>query len=128
MWQAVLLAFLAGVLAANASPHFAKGIAAERFPTVFGSSPVINVLAGWSGLALAALCLWGAHPARHPGGASVRERHENDPIAAQSAAIPRAVLADEHAVAERTAHRRPRARNAERGSRDHLRSHTKLSP
>ncbi|MER7182743.1 hypothetical protein ABT404_25255 [Streptomyces hyaluromycini] len=67
MWQAVLLAFLAGILAANAYPHFAKGIAAERFPTVFGSSPVVNVLAGWSGLALAGLCLWGAHPVRHPG-------------------------------------------------------------
>jgi hypothetical protein len=67
MWQAVLLAFLAGLLAANAYPHFAKGIAAERFPTVFGSSPVVNVLAGWSGLALAGLCLWGAHPVRHPG-------------------------------------------------------------
>ena len=69
MWQAVLLAFLAGALAANGYPHFAKGIAAERFPTIFGSSPVVNVLAGWSGLALAGLCLWGAHPVRHPGGA-----------------------------------------------------------
>ena len=46
MWQAVLLASLAGVLAANAYPHFAKGITAQRFPTVFGSSPVVNVLAG----------------------------------------------------------------------------------
>jgi hypothetical protein len=69
MWQAVLLGFLAGVLAANAYPHFTKGITAERFPTVFGSSPVVNVLAGWSGLAIAGLCLWGAHPVRHPGGA-----------------------------------------------------------
>ncbi|MFC8719061.1 hypothetical protein [Kitasatospora sp. NPDC057198] len=68
MWQAVLLAFLAGVLGANASPHFAKGVTAERFPTVFGSSPVVNVLAGWAGLALAGLCLLGAHPVRHPGG------------------------------------------------------------
>src|SRR5947207_2886308 len=39
MWQAVLLAFLAGLLGADAYPHFTKGIAAERFPTVFGSSP-----------------------------------------------------------------------------------------
>jgi hypothetical protein len=67
MWQAVLLAFLAGVLGANAYPHFTMGITAQRFPTVFGSSPVVNVLAGWSGLALAGLCLWGAHPVRHPG-------------------------------------------------------------
>jgi hypothetical protein len=67
MWQAVLLAFLAGLLGANAYPHFAQGITAHRFPTVFGSSPVVNVLAGWSGLTLAALCLWGAHPVRHPG-------------------------------------------------------------
>ncbi|MFF4342202.1 hypothetical protein ACFY00_20010 [Kitasatospora sp. NPDC001540] len=69
MWQAVLLAFLAGLLAANAYPHFTKGIAAERFPTVFGTSPLANVLAGWAGLALAGLCLLGAHPVRHPGGA-----------------------------------------------------------
>src|SRR3954453_13323377 len=69
MWQAVLLAFLAGLLAANASPHFAKGITAQRFPTVFGSSPVVNVLVGWSGLAIAGLCLCGAHPVRHPGAA-----------------------------------------------------------
>ena len=27
---------------------------------------MINVLAGWSGLALAGLCLWGARPVRHP--------------------------------------------------------------
>ena len=67
MVQALLLAFLAGLLAGNAFPHFAKGIAAERFPTVFGSAPVVNVLAGWAGLALAGLCLWGAHPVRHPG-------------------------------------------------------------
>ncbi|TNC28634.1 hypothetical protein [Amycolatopsis alkalitolerans] len=67
MWQAVLLALLAGVLGANAYPHFTKGITAQRFLTVFGSSPVVNVLAGWSGLALAGLCLWGAHPVRYPG-------------------------------------------------------------
>jgi hypothetical protein len=67
MWRAVLLAFLAGLLAANAYPHFAKGITAERFPTVFGSSPLVNFLAGWTGLMLAGLCLWGAHPVRHPG-------------------------------------------------------------
>jgi hypothetical protein len=59
MWQAVPLAFLAGLLAANAYPHFAKGITAERFPTVFGSSPLVNFLAGWTGLTLAGLCLWG---------------------------------------------------------------------
>jgi len=67
MWQQVLLAFLAGVLGCNAYPHFARGITAQRFPTVFGSSPVVHVIAGWSGLTLAALCLWGAHPTRHPG-------------------------------------------------------------
>jgi hypothetical protein len=67
MLQAVLLASLAGVLAANAYPHFTKGIVAQRFPTSFGSSPVVNVIAGWAGLVLAGLCLWGAHPVRHPG-------------------------------------------------------------
>ncbi len=67
MWQTALLAFLSGLLGANAYPHFTKGVTAARFPTVFGSSPVVNVLAGWSGLAVAGLCLWGAHPVRHPG-------------------------------------------------------------
>ena len=67
MWQAMLLSFLAGVLGGNAYPHFTSGITARKFPTVFGASPVVNLIAGWSGLAVAGLCLWGAHPVRHPG-------------------------------------------------------------
>jgi hypothetical protein len=67
MWQTIGLAFLAGVLGGNAVPHFVKGITKETYPTVFGSSPVVNLLAGWSGLVFAALCVAGAHVGRHPG-------------------------------------------------------------
>jgi hypothetical protein len=34
------------VFGANATPHFVKGIAKEPFPTPFGPSPVVNVVAG----------------------------------------------------------------------------------
>jgi hypothetical protein len=67
MWQAIMLGFLAGVLGANAFPHFVKGITRQPFPTVFGSAPWVNLLAGWTGLALAGVCLWGAHPVHQPG-------------------------------------------------------------
>ncbi|MEO3794382.1 hypothetical protein ABGB14_29570 [Nonomuraea sp. B10E15] len=48
MTQTILLSFLAGVLAANATPHFVKGITRERFPTLFGTSPLVNLVAGWA--------------------------------------------------------------------------------
>jgi hypothetical protein len=67
MWQTVGLSFLAGVLGANAVPHFVKGITKETYPTIFGSSPVVNLIAGWSGLVLTALCVSWAHVGRHPG-------------------------------------------------------------
>jgi hypothetical protein len=57
MWQTALLTFLAGILAGNAIPHFVKGITRERYPTVFGASPIVNLLVGWSGLVVAALLL-----------------------------------------------------------------------
>jgi hypothetical protein len=66
MWPTIGLSFLAGLLGANATPHFVKGITRERYPTVFGGSPVVNVVAGWCGLCVAAAALAGAHPARHP--------------------------------------------------------------
>jgi hypothetical protein len=33
MWQTILLSFLAGAMAANAMPHFVKGITREPYPT-----------------------------------------------------------------------------------------------
>ncbi|MDF5751423.1 hypothetical protein [Spongiactinospora sp. TRM90649] len=66
MGQTVLLAFLAGLIGANSVPHFVRGITGERYPTVFGDSPVINVVAGWAGLVLTVLCVRWAHPDRAP--------------------------------------------------------------
>jgi hypothetical protein len=66
MWQTVGLSFLAGLLGANAVPHFVKGITKETYPSVFGSSPVVNLIAGWAGLVLATLCVHGAHIGRYP--------------------------------------------------------------
>ncbi|MFJ2828026.1 hypothetical protein ACIPC1_10520 [Streptomyces sp. NPDC087263] len=50
-----VLSFLAGVLAANATPHFVKGITKERFPTPFGDGPLINLVAGWGMYVITAL-------------------------------------------------------------------------
>jgi hypothetical protein len=69
MLQSVLLTFLAGVFVANGTPHFVKGVTRERFPTVFGGGPVVNLLAGWTMLVLVAPALLWAHPERHPAAA-----------------------------------------------------------
>ena len=61
-----ILSLLAGACAGNAVPHFIKGATKERFPTVFGTSPVINVVAGWTGFVLAALLVHWAAVQRHP--------------------------------------------------------------
>lgn len=54
MWHLVL-SLLAGVMGANAVPHFVKGVVGERFPNVLGNSPLSNAVAGLLGLALAVL-------------------------------------------------------------------------
>ena len=66
MSQLIILSFLAGVFGGNAFPHFAKGIAKEPYPTVFGTSPVINFVAGCLGFLIAALFLFAAHVDLHP--------------------------------------------------------------
>lgn len=66
MTQTILLSFLAGVLAANATPHFVKGITRERFPTLFGTGPLVNLVAGWAMYVIAATLLIGAQLDRHP--------------------------------------------------------------
>jgi hypothetical protein len=66
MWQTVGLSFLAGVLGANSVPHFVKGITKETYPSVFGSSPVVNLIAGWAGFVLTVLCGHWAHVGRYP--------------------------------------------------------------
>lgn len=67
MWQTIVLSFLAGVMGGNAIPHFVKGITKETYPTVFGNSPVPNLLAGWTGLVLTALLVYWADVERYPG-------------------------------------------------------------
>lgn len=66
MWSTSILALLAGVFAINAIPHLVKGLTQERFPTPFGGSPVINVIAGWAMLLLAGLLTMWAHVDRFP--------------------------------------------------------------
>ena len=71
MWQTALLTFLAGILGGNAIPHFVKGITKERYPTVFGASPIVNLVAGWTGLVAAALLLHAAGVDTHAGVAAI---------------------------------------------------------
>lgn len=66
MVLAVLLGFASGTFAANATPHFVKGITGERFPTPFGGSPVINVVAGWAMYAGAVVLAVASRPGSHP--------------------------------------------------------------
>ena len=65
MPQTVILSLLAGILAANGTPHFVKGITREPFPSLFGPAPLVNLVAGWVLYAVAAVLLELAHPAAH---------------------------------------------------------------
>ncbi|MEV8435967.1 hypothetical protein AB0425_01205 [Actinosynnema sp. NPDC051121] len=71
MWHPIVLSFLAGVMAANATPHFVRGITKRPFPTPFGPSPVVNFVAGWAMYVLAALLAVWAEVTRHPVAAGV---------------------------------------------------------
>jgi hypothetical protein len=66
MTQTLILSFLAGLLGANATPHFVKGITKEQFPTPFSASPLVNLIAGWAGYVLTAFLLLWAHVNHHP--------------------------------------------------------------
>lgn len=71
MIQSLLLRFFEGVFGANAIPHFVKGITKEPFPTPFGPSPVINVVAGWGMFVLAGLLGYWTHIEEYPMGAII---------------------------------------------------------
>ena len=60
------LAFLGGLLAGNAVPHFVRGITRQRCPNALGGGPVPNVVAGWAGLVLAVVALHAAFHVREP--------------------------------------------------------------
>jgi len=66
MLLTLLFSFGGGLLGANAVPHFVKGITKERYPCLFGNSPVPNLLAGWVGLILAGWLLYAADLREHP--------------------------------------------------------------
>ena len=66
MTSTIVLCFIAGLLAANATPHFVKGITKEPFPTPFSPAPLPNLIGGWAMYLLAALLLLWAHTGRHP--------------------------------------------------------------
>jgi hypothetical protein len=65
MWQALILSFVAGVLGANGTPHFIKGITKEQFPNSLGNTPSANLVAGWFMYVLTAVALVYAHPQHH---------------------------------------------------------------
>jgi apolipoprotein N-acyltransferase len=66
MLRTLCLAFLAGVMGANALPHFLSGITAREYPNLTGNSAVRNGVAGWAGLVIAgALLLWSDAGAHH---------------------------------------------------------------
>ena len=71
MWTTILLTFFAGVFAANATPHFVKGITKEPFPTPLGHGPLINLVAGWGMYVIAALLLASADVTAWPWPAAV---------------------------------------------------------
>jgi hypothetical protein len=62
----IILSFFAGVIGANAIPHFVKGITKESYPMVFGNSSVPNLIAGWVGLVLSALLGYWARVDHYP--------------------------------------------------------------
>jgi hypothetical protein len=53
VWHTILLSALAGLMGANAVPHFVKGMVGEQFPNVWGNDSLRNAVAGTLGLALA---------------------------------------------------------------------------
>jgi hypothetical protein len=64
VWHTILLSALAGLMGANAVPHFVKGMVGEQFPNVWGNDSLRNAVAGTLGLALAvAICCWADLPA-----------------------------------------------------------------
>jgi hypothetical protein len=67
MWQLYIFSFLAGLFAANGTPHFIKGAMGLKHQTPFAkhSSAVVNVCWGWINLVVAVIFLHFAHVRTH---------------------------------------------------------------
>ena len=67
MCQLYVFSFLAGLFAANGTPHFIKGVSGQKHQTPFGkhSSAVVNVCWGWINLVVAAIFLHFGHVRAH---------------------------------------------------------------
>ncbi len=65
MLPAILLAFLAGLMALNGVPHFVAGITGHEFPNLTGNSATNNALGGLAAFAIAAALLAVAHVDAH---------------------------------------------------------------
>jgi len=67
MWQLYVYSLVAGLFGANGVPHFIKGITGKKFNTPFGkpSSPVFNVIWGWTNFVVALLFLYWANVHQH---------------------------------------------------------------
>lgn len=65
MWP-IACTFLAGLFAANGTPHFVKGITAETYPCVLGNSPTPNLIAGWASFVVASIFGYWSDVPRYP--------------------------------------------------------------
>jgi O-antigen/teichoic acid export membrane protein len=66
MVQAIVLAFLAGLMGLNGVPHFVTGITGREFPNLTGNSATNNAVDGLAAFAIAAVLLTLAHVGLHP--------------------------------------------------------------
>ncbi|MFD7156703.1 hypothetical protein ACFV9C_19035 [Kribbella sp. NPDC059898] len=71
MTQAIVLAFLAGLMGLNGVPHFVTGITGREFPNLTGNSATNNAVGGLAAFAIAAVLLTLAHISTHPRAALV---------------------------------------------------------
>jgi predicted anti-sigma-YlaC factor YlaD len=65
MIQAIVLAFLAGLMGFNGIPHFVQGITGREFPNLTGNSATNNAVGGLVAFAIAGTLIALAHVADH---------------------------------------------------------------
>ena len=65
MIQAIVLAFLAGLMGTNGIPHFVQGITAREYPNLTGNSATNNAVGGLAAFAIAGSLIALAHVADH---------------------------------------------------------------